>query len=234
MNTSNRRIILAALVLIAGAGFALWWFGSDERGRRASSDATGSGSPASSAPPAITQTGFPYQTKLGTASPLPTASHDPDQDEDPPPDYRGRDTDAVRVLLVDLARPHHEVARDLSRLALSPQVPLPTRMEAMEHALNLAEPEDLGNLWFLLDQKDVPDEMVERLVTEAANFHDPRLQLILLRQMLDSPHDHAAGEARELLAFLLEAPDDIASPDLAALATARIDAMPEDEGIEDP
>jgi hypothetical protein len=131
-------------------------------------------------------------------------------------------SDAVDRLVADRALTDAQLMDGLGRLVDDAGRPLPERLEALDHLLNLAPNEKPEMLHDLAARRVLPDEVRRRLMSEALN-RPSRLQGEMLVRLLEN----AAGDLRaELLVQLRGLCDEDLGENLDAWRAA-VEKLPE-------
>lgn len=144
----------------------------------------------------------------------------------------------IDVLIADDSLSNDAVAARLADLALDPERNTGLRLEAMGHAVNLLQPNELARLRPLLEQEGTPEELAHALMVEAINSPDPVVTMELALAALEGPSQAAREEATELVTFLLDLhePDGTAPTraQLAASVRAEIERLRDEEESVEP
>jgi hypothetical protein len=110
----------------------------------------------------------------------------------------------------------HALAADHTR-------PLPNRLEALQHGLNL----NIAIFGDLAEQPDLPTELASHLLVEMINYNEsPATQLRTYLALIHHPDEEVATQAREMLAF--QVGDDLheETPDrLAQLGREKLQSL---------
>ena len=129
--------------------------------------------------------------------------------------------------LRDKALPPAEAGMKMAKLASDSSVPLSSRTDALQHAMNLLPDQGFTSLDGMLKDKETPVSLLDMVFTEVHN-RPPTTQLPVALTLLRSSNPDVASRARSLLAFHLDRDygDDLAAWDApVAEALAKLSEL---------
>lgn len=158
--------------------------------------------------PATTGTGDLHPpSRMGVKSPQGAPARRPVRLSGAPP----VGSSAVGEVVGDLSQSDEEVSGRLFAMVEEAKRPLPERLEALEHALNLTTDEP-ARLLALAARVDLPQEISNSLLADSLN-RPPHLQGLLLINLLQHLAGNPRSQALDYLAALVG--DDVAAQPVA-------------------
>ena len=112
----------------------------------------------------------------------------------------------IDVLLEDDTIPNEQAAEKLLEITLDASAPLPARLDALEHGLNLIEDEDFNNLiGNAMDQgkNELPADLMQAILDDTYNRSNI-IQVTTALKVIQGQHSEIKEEAIELLEFQTE------------------------------
>lgn len=141
----------------------------------------------------------------------------------------GAGSDEVADLVGDPALTEDQLLGRLEKFVGDAGRPLPERLEALDHLINLSSDENPSALRNLASRRVLPPEIRRRLVSESLNYKAPLQGELLVLLM-----ENAAGDERDEIRAELHALVRRDLGDDPAAWRRAIDELPDDPAAEDP